>query len=224
MRMRKKKHLEKRIQDCEKNLLIPRTAEPDFSKAEQTKNYLQPTAFFGRKAPLVLEIGCGKGGFICELAKRNNDINFIAVEKVPNVIVSAAEKAKAEKIDNIMFVCTSAEYLPSYIEPESVDRLYLNFSCPFPKKKYACHRLTAQNFLKIYKKLLKKEAEIHFKTDNMGLFEFSIEQMSDFGMSLKNVTLDLHNSEFAEQNIITEYESRFIAEGLPIYRLEATFK
>ena len=224
MRMRKKKNLETRLAGCDDNLILIKPTLRDFSKADDAAEYIDLDTYFGRTAPLFLEIGCGKGGFICEMAKRHPEINFIAVEQVANVIVSAAEKAKREKLDNILFLCVKAEYLPTYIENGKAERLFLNFSCPYPKKKYASHRLTAQNFLKIYKKLLKEGTEIHFKTDNMGLFEFSIEQMSDFGMSLKNVTLDLHNSEFAEQNIITEYESRFIAEGLPIYRLEATFK
>ena len=153
----------------------------------------------------------------------NPDINFIAVEKSANVIVSACEKAIDKGLKNLVFLKCSAEYLNSYIPDNLIERIYLNFSCPFPKKKYASHRLTAAPFLKIYKRLLTANAEIHMKTDNMGLFEFSIEQLSQNGFAIKNISLDLHNSGF-EGNIVTEYESKFVSLGLPIYRLEAYIK
>ena len=178
--------------------------------------------WFGRKAPLFLEIGCGKGRFACEAAKQNPEINFLAVEKSGNVIVEGCETAKRECISNLRFIKCGAEYLEKYLKDKSVDRIFLNFSCPFPKAAYASHRLTHKNFLEIYKKLLKKGAEIHQKTDNMHFFEFSIEEFSQSGFALKNVTFDLHNSDF-EGNIVTEYEKRFSDLGQPIYRLEAWF-
>ena len=158
-----------------------------------------------------------------EFAKANPDINLLAVEKDANVIVAACELATAEGVKNLRFLRCSAEYLERYLKPQSIERLFLNFSCPFPKNKYASHRLTSANFLEIYKRILKSDAEIHQKTDNMHFFEFSLEQFSMSGFALKNISLDLHNSDF-EGNIVTEYENRFVSQGLPIYRLEAYMK
>lgn len=220
MRMRKKKNLETRLEACQNNLIIIDREDRNFNLAKINKEYIDFTALFGNDNPIHLEIGCGKGQFVCESAKLNPDINYIAVEKIANVIVSACESANEQNLKNVIFIKCSAEYLPSVIMPNTISRIYLNFSCPYPKKKYAGHRLTAKQFLEIYKEIMKTDAEIHQKTDNKGLFEFSIEQLSSFGFKLKNVSLDLHNSEF-EGNIVTEYESKFVAEGLPIYRLEA---
>lgn len=220
MRMRKKKNLEARLEACSERLIIIERDDRDFNSADENKDYIDFSNYFENDNPIHLEIGCGKGQFVCELAKRNPNINFIAVEKIGNVIVSAAENAIKDGIKNVVFLKCSAEYLHSYIMDSVVSRIYLNFSCPYPKKAYASHRLTAPRFLNIYKKLLKPEAEIHMKTDNKGLFEFSIEQLSGNGFALKNVSLDLHNSDF-EGNIVTEYEQRFVNLGCPIYRLEA---
>ncbi len=220
MRMRKKKNLEERLACCAENLIIIDRDDRNFNTADTFKDYIDFVAYFGNCNPVHLEIGCGKGQFACEIAKRNPDINYIAVEKSSNVIVMACEKAKEMKLKNLLFIKCGAEYLSSYLPEDSISRIYLNFSCPFPKNQYASHRLTAQNFLRIYKKFMKQTAEIHFKTDNTKLFEFSVEQMSDFGFAFKNVTFDLHNSSF-EGNIMTEYEQRFVSLGQPIYRLEA---
>lgn len=223
MRIRKKKNLESRLAACRDNLIIIDREDRNFKTAETFKDYIDFKEYFGNSNPIYLEIGCGKGQFACKAAMQNPDINFIAVEKSSNVIVMACEKAKRNNIKNLLFLKCSAEYLNSYLTDNSVSRIYLNFSCPFPKNKYASHRLTAKPFLNIYKKLMTTGAEIHFKTDNQGLFEFSIEQLSDFGFTLKNVSLDLHNSDF-EGNIVTEYEQKFVDMGLPIYRLEAFLK
>lgn len=220
MRMRKKKNLEGRLENCMDNLIIVDRPDRNFNTAKTEKEYINFTEIFGNDNPLQLEIGCGKGQFACEIAKRHPEINFIAVEKTANVIVSACESAKRQNIKNLVFIKCGAEYLPALIPPKTIKRIYLNFSCPFPKKKYASHRLTARPFLEIYSEIMKKGAEIHQKTDNKGLFEFSIEQLSAFGFKLKNISLDLHNSDF-EGNIVTEYEAKFVAQGLPIHRLEA---
>ncbi len=220
MRMRKKKHLEDRLSAVSDILYVSDFEDRNFNTAIEKKEYLNLEDWFGRTAPLYLEIGCGKGGFISRLARENPDINFLAVEKEANVIVSACEAVKEQGISNVRFLKCSAEYLERYLKRKSVQRIYLNFSCPFPKNKYASHRLTHENFLKIYKKLMSNGAEIHQKTDNMHFFEFSLEQLSRNGFSLKNVSLDLHKSDF-EGNIVTEYESRFLSQGMPIYRLEA---
>ena len=222
MRMRRKKYLDKRLEACTENLIIIDREDRKFNSETETDEYFDFVKLFNNTNPIHLEIGCGKGQFACEIAKRNPDINYIAVEKSANVIVAGCEKAATQGIKNLIFVRCSAEYLKFYLPENSIDRLYLNFSCPFPKKKYASHRLTAINFLKVYDEFLKRDAEIHFKTDNRGLFEFSLEQLTEHGYSLKNVSLDLHSSDF-EGNIVTEYEQKFVSLGFPIYRLEAYF-
>ncbi len=220
MRMRKKKYLEDRLESVSDILFKINTIDRNFSTAILEKEYLDLQKWFGNPNPIYLEIGCGKGKFAVEYAKLHPEINVLAVEKSANVIVGACEIAKNEKAENLRFICGSAEYLEKFIPEHSIERLFLNFSCPFPKKAYASHRLTHRNFLNIYKNLLKKGAEIHQKTDNMHFFEFSISEFSQSGFGIYNVSLDLHNSDF-EGNIMTEYESRFVALGQPIYRLEA---
>jgi tRNA (guanine-N7-)-methyltransferase len=223
MRMRKKKYLDERIDACEGLLLTLVSEDRNFETAKEKKNYLDFEELFGNANPVYMEIGCGKGQFVCELAKLHPGYNYIAVEKVGNVIVSAAERAKNEGIPNVRFLKCGAEYLQCFIPEKSIEGLYLNFSCPYPKKAYTSHRLTNERFLNIYKEILKDGAEIHQKTDNMHFFEYSIEEFTKCGFALKNVSLDLHSSDF-EGNIVTEYESKFVAEGLPIYRLEAYIK
>ncbi len=222
MRMRRKKNLEQRLADCGNKIIYMDREDRSF-QAIDTTEVLNLSELFGNDRPVYMEIGCGKGQFACEIAKQNPDINFLAVEKSSNVIVEACEKAIEAEIPNLIFMRGGAEYLECYIPQKSIGRLYLNFSCPYPKKSYASHRLTHTNFLKIYKKLLKDGAEIHQKTDNRNLFEFSIEQFSEFGCLIKNVSLDLHNSDF-EGNIVTEYEQKFASQGFPIYRLEAVIR
>ncbi len=223
MRMRKKKNLDARLENVRDYILdLPLGDERDFNKAIEEKSLIDYKAIFGNDNPVRMEIGCGRGQFAMEIAKRHPDVNFIAVEKVLNVIVLACEKAKKEGLTNIKFICGSAEYLPKFIPEKSIELLYLNFSCPYPKARYARHRLTHRFFLDIYRNLLKDGAEIHQKTDNMHFFEFSIAEFSQSGWKIKNVSLDLHNSDF-EGNIVTEYEKRFSDLGQPIYRLEAWF-
>lgn len=222
MRMRRKKNLEPRLENCSEYIIEIEEEPIEYGKEPQ-KHLLDITGLFGNNNPLRLEIGCGKGQFAMEIAKRNPDINFIAVEINRNVIVQACEKAKRENLKNLKFLILGAEKLGLYIPEKSVELIYLNFSCPFPKKRYAKHRLTHENFLEIYKKLLADGGAIHQKTDNMHFFEFSIEQFSKCGFTISNVSLDLHNSDF-EDNIVTEYEKRFSDLGQPIYRLEATLR
>ena len=223
MRMRRKRNLDQRLADCKDKLFEIITEELNFEKAIQNKEYIDFDKIFGNDNPTVLEIGCGKGKFACEYAKAHPEQNVIAVEKYGNVIVEACERAIEDGIDNLYFIKGNAEYLPKYIKDGSVERIFLNFSCPFPKNKYAIHRLTHHRFLSIYRLLLCEGGEIHQKTDNMHFFEFSIEEFSQNGFALKNVSLDLHRSGF-EDNIMTEYEARFSSMGMPIYRLEAYIK
>jgi tRNA (guanine-N7-)-methyltransferase len=217
--MRRKKHLEERLAECGDMIIFMDREDRNFA-VKDNEHMLDFNTLFGNDNPVVLEIGCGKGQFIRELAKRNPDCNYIAVEKASNVIVDAAEKAIADGLKNVRFLRGGAEYLDCYVPPKSTKLIYLNFSCPYPKKSYAAHRLTHRNFLAIYEKLLADGGEIHQKTDNQQLFEFSIGEFSQCGWGIKNVSLDLHNSDF-EGNIMTEYEKRFSEQGFRIYRLEA---
>lgn len=223
MRMKRLKHLEDRKTACGGMLISAMSDDLNFATAGDTKDYIDLAEWFGKERPLWLEIGCGKGQFACELAKLHPEVNIVAVEKNSNVIVQACEKAIELGIQNVRFLKCGAEYITKYIKSGTVERIFLNFSCPFPKKSHSSHRLTSPTFLKLYRELLAPGAEIHQKTDNRQLFEFSLEQLSDNGFTLKNISLDLHNSSF-EGNIVTEYEQRFVSMGLPIYRLEAYIK
>ena len=220
MRMRKKKYLEERLAAVSDILFISDIEDRNFNTAILEKEYLDLEEWFGNSNPLYLEVGCGKGRFACDFAEQNPNINLIAVEKSGNVITAACEEAKNRGLKNLKFIKCGAEYLEKYLKENSVERIFLNFSCPFPKSGYATHRLTHNRFLESYKKLLKKGGEIHQKTDNMHFFEFSLEQLSSSGFALKNVSLDLHKSGY-EGNIMTEYEEKFVSKGFPIYRLEA---
>ena len=220
MRMRKKKYLDKRLDAVSDILYISDFEDRNFNTAIEKKDYLDLQNWFGNDNPIHLEIGCGKGRFACEYAKSHPEINLIAVEKSGNVITVGCEMAKAEGIENLRFIKCGAEYLEKYLREKSVEKIFLNFSCPFPKSGYATHRLTHPRFLEIYKRLMVKGGEIHQKTDNTHFFEFSLECFSKSGFALKNVSLDLHKSDF-EGNIMTEYEEKFSSMGFPIYRLEA---
>lgn len=220
MRMRRKKNLDERIAACKPVMLYMQCQNEHAGDPLSDEFFVDTEKVFGNNNPLYLEIGCGKGGFALEFARRNPDINLIAIEKTPNVLVTGMEEEMRQGLPNLRFCLGQAEYLEHMLRPHTVDRLFLNFSCPFPKKQYANHRLTHARFLEIYRRVLKENAEIHQKTDNMHFFEFSIEQLSACGFPLKSVSLDLHNSGF-EGNIMTEYEKRFTDLGQPIYRLEA---
>ena len=220
MRMRRKKNLGERVKACSSLLIDIGINSLNLNESTIITEKFSREKVFSNNNPIHLEIGCGKGQFVIEMAKRNPDINFIAVEKTRNVIVTALENATSENIGNVRFINCGAEYLEDYFPHNSIERIYLNFSCPYPKNKYAKHRLTHENFLKIYEKLLVENGEIHLKTDNSAFFEFTINSMSGYGFTLKNVTFDLHNSGF-EDNIVTEYEQRFLEMGCRIYRLEA---
>lgn len=220
MRMRRKKNLDERIAACREVMLYMQCQNEHADDPLSEEFFADSRKTFGNDNPLYLEIGCGKGGFAIEFARQNPDINLIAVEKTPNVLVTGMEEQMKLRLPNLRFCMGQAEYLDHLFHDGTIDRIFLNFSCPFPKKRYAMHRLTHARFLAIYHKIMKENAEIHQKTDNMHFFEFSIEQLSNNGFPLKNISLDLHNSGF-EGNIMTEYEKRFTDLGQPIYRLEA---
>ncbi len=220
MRMRRKRHLDERLEACKGVMLYMQNQNEHANDPLKEEYFYDSQKVFKNDNPLHLEIGCGKGAFIFKLAKATPGINYIAIEKTPNVLVTAAERLIEEPLPNLRFCMGQAEYLTHMLKPDSVSRIYLNFSCPFPKERYAKHRLTDTRFLKIYREIMTEGAEIHQKTDNMRLFEYSIEHFSANGFCIKEVSLDLHNSGFAG-NIMTEYEEKFAAEGKPIYRLVA---
>lgn len=222
MRMRHKKNLQTRLDAVQDYLISVRNDSQNFNDARNEKHIIDMKELFGNDNPLYLEIGCGKGQFGCTFAEQNPDVNIICVEKVKDVIVLACEMAQKMELKNIKFIDCAAEYLPSYLPEKAFETIFLNFSCPYPKKSYASHRLTSDRFLGIYKELLKDNAPICQKTDNMHFFEYSIESFSKNGYTISNVSLDLHNSDF-EGNIVTEYEHRFSSQGYPIYRLEARY-
>jgi len=184
---------------------------------------------FGNSNPVYLEIGCGMGSFIVENAKKHPHINFIGLEREKMVIVSGARKVREYNntspdnfIENIRFIMGDASGLNEIFAQREVSRIYLNFSDPWARrKKWAKRRLTHRNFLNIYKEILGNKKELFLKTDNSILFEFSLNEFIDNGLKLRNISLDLHNSPWAESNILTEYEAKFAAKGMPIYKVEA---
>jgi tRNA (guanine-N7-)-methyltransferase len=215
--MRRKKHGAERISACA-HLLIE---SPE-------KLISNPSAPFGAVRPLHLEIGCGKGAFACGTAAANPDINLIAMERVADVACLALEKAEAEKSlrpnDNLRFIIGNAQLLGEWFPESCLECIYLNFSDPWPKKGYAKRRLTHADFLKIYKKLLAPGGRIIMKTDNQILFDFSLEQFAAEGMQVVWQTRDLHHSERAATNILTEYEANFIEKGIPICSAIVAFR
>lgn len=210
MRIRKRKHTDERIEVCRE--LVCDAPQDNKGRWREV---------FGNDNPIHLEIGCGKGDFIVELSRRNPDINYIAIEKEKDVIVIALEKAKAQGTTNVIYCNSYAENLTEFFEKGEIERIYLNFSDPWKKSRHAKRRLTSQKFLESYKDILPSHGSIFFKTDNRPLFDFSLEQFPLGGFRLENVTFDLHNSEWAADNIMTEYERNFSEKGFPINRLEA---
>lgn len=189
--------------------------------AEHFRALIDFSAAFGNDAPIELEIGCGKGGFICQLACKKPNVNYLALEKMSNVILTPMEAVKAQGIENVRFLNIRAECIPCYIPENSLDTIYLNFSTPLPKLGYASQRLTHRNFLNVYKKLLKNGGRIVQKTDDRDFFDFSLEEYKACGFALENVTYNLHENGNPEWNIVTEYENKWVEKGFPIHRVEA---
>ena len=161
----------------------------------------------------------GKWQFIMDLAKQKPNINYVGIEKYSSVLVRALEKRPELETNNLVFIRMDAENLTDVFEKEEVARIYLNFSDPWPKDRHAKRRLTSVQFLERYNQFLKKEGRVIFKTDNRPLFDFSLEQVEEAGWILENHTFDLHHSEYVEGNVMTEYETKFVAEGKPINRM-----
>ena len=174
---------------------------------------------FGNDNPIHIEVGMGKGKFIMELARQNPDVNYVGIEKYSSVLFRALEKRPELEQDNLVFIRMDAEELPEVFAKDEVERIYLNFSDPWPKDRHAKRRLTSKQFLGRYDTFLVPDGRVIFKTDNRPLFDFSLEQVEEANWILENHTFDLHNSEYVEGNIMTEYESKFVAEGKPINRM-----
>ena len=192
--------------------------------AENYRALLDYKTVFGNENPVELEIGCGNGGFILEKARRNTNVNYLAVELCTNVVLTAMERIRAAGITNVRFLNIPAEILQCYIPARSVGKIYLNFSTPLPEKSREKQRLTSSRFLAIYRTLLFEGGEIEQKTDSEEFFDYSLERYAEAGFEVKDITRDLHNSEWAAENIVTEYEANFTAKGLPIYRAVAVMK
>ena len=179
---------------------------------------------FEKEQPLYIEVGMGKGQFVIGMAQKNPHLNFIGIEKFDSVMVRALEKViEAGELPNLKLLKIDADELTEIFEENEVAGVYLNFSDPWPKPRHAKRRLTHENFLKLYQTIMKEDGAIRFKTYNRLLFEYSLASLSQYGMILQDVALDLHKREDLEWNVMTEYEQKFSAKGQPIYRLEAVF-
>ena len=178
--------------------------------------------WFDNDQPIYIEVGSGMGQFITTLAAKHPEINFISMEREKSVMIKVLDKVIEQGLTNLKLICNDAIELNDYFKDGEVSRLYLNFSDPWPKKRHTKRRLTYQTYLALYKQVLKDDGEIHFKTDNRGLFAYSLESMSQFGMYFTKINLNLHEED-DEENIETEYERKFSDKGSRIYRMEAKF-
>lgn len=211
MRIRRKKNTAEKLQDFLNFVTVENIGE------EFKNNWRK---FFDEKnlsRELHVELGTGKGDFICQLAEKNPDKNFLGLEVEREVVLKAARKIQEKNLENVRLVVFDINRISEIFSENEIDRIYINFCDPWPKKRHAKRRLTHVNFLEMYRKILKHGGEIHFKTDNRGLFDFSLEQFQIAGLKVRDVTFDLHANE-PEENIRTEYENKFSALGTPINR------
>ena len=178
--------------------------------------------FFGNDNPIHIEVGMGKGRFIIDMAKLHPEINYIGIEKYSSVLVRAIEKQTEEQLPNLVFIRMDAEAIENVFDEGEVDYIYLNFSDPWPQARHARRRLTSVQFLNRYVHFLAKDGGLTFKPDNRPLFDFALEQVEEAGWTMVNYTYDLHHSEYAEGNVMTEYEEKFSSIGNPICRMVIT--
>jgi tRNA (guanine-N7-)-methyltransferase len=183
--------------------------------------------FFGNDHPIHVELGMGKGKFISEMSARNRNINFIGIDMYDELVRKASEKAveiwggkHGSHPDNLGLALCNIEYITEYFSEGEIERIYLNFSDPWPKKRHARRRLTHPRFAQNYLRLLNEKGEIHLKTDSLTLFEFSLNSFADMGLRMRNIALDLHQHEIASELVMTEYEQKFAGQGMNIYRCE----
>ena len=213
MRMRRKKNLVPRMERC----AAYQVKEPEAMRGRWKDLYPQAEEIW-------VEIGCGKGSFTAETARQNPQALLIAVERVADAMVMAMEKAQALELKNVFFICADAARLGDIFAPGETDRIFLNFSDPWPKKGHTKRRLTYRAFLDKYKVMMKKGSSVCFKTDNDELFDFSLGEFEECGFALTEVTRDLHNSEYEKDNIRTEFEQKFADQGIPIKRVVAVMQ
>lgn len=220
MRMHKKRRLEERLEGCADILTSADLEDKNMLRAAGVKEYLDLEGIFKNANPVHLEIGCGKGRFIAETAVMNPDINFVACEKISNVIIDACERVKAENIKNVYFLNCAAEVLSKYFRPRAVEKIYLNFSNPLPKEGYKKQRLTHPRFLEIYRSLLTEGGQIVQKTDDKAFYEFSLKSYREAGYKVTYTCEDLKNNP-VEGDVETEHERLFKQQGKQIYRIVA---
>ena len=209
--MRKKKNLVPRMEACGALLV----ADPETEKGRWRVR--KPDA-----ACLRLELGCGKGRFTAETAAAHPEDLYVAVERVPDAMVIAMERCRSLGLDNVFFINGDAATLDQYFTPGEVDLIYINFCDPWPSVKHSRRRLTHVNFLRGYRQVLREGGQIHFKTDNHDLFEWSLFQFPKAGFALSEVTRNLH--EHGVQGIMTDYEEKFHTQGVPINRCVGTME
>ena len=222
MRMRRKKHLDERLENTKEFFIETDKNLTNVLEAVKDRKLVDFIKVFGNPNPVEMEVGCGKGGFITRLARLNNGVNYVAVELIQNIIVLAAENVKNANLKNVKFMNTGAEYLPRYIKENSLDRIYLNFSPPFPQKTNENRRLTNDRNVLNYKSFLKDGGEVLQKTDDKDFFEFSFEVFKRNGFETIDVSDKINNGEI--ENVLTEYEEKFRALSMPIYALKAIKK
>lgn len=222
MRIRRKKHLEERLENAKDVLIVPERDIVNVKVAIENKKYYDFNKIFGNDNPVELEIGCGKGGFITQKALLNPNVNFVAVEMLENIIVMACELAKKNGLNNIRFLNTGAEYLPRYIKEKSISNIYLNFSPPFPKICSESHRLTSDNFVKAYKTFLVSGGNVYQKTDDREFFEYSFDKFNQYGFEVEEISEKILSNQIP--NVETEYEKMFKSKGIKINGLIAKIK
>ena len=204
----------------EKILENPYTIQTDGTNGEDYRGKWN-AQFFQNDHPIHIEIGMGKGQFITALARKHPEINYIGIEKYSSVLVRALDKRESLETDNLLFLRMDAETINEYFAEGEVSGIYLNFSDPWPKDRHAKRRLTSENFLSRYSKILKRDGFLQFKTDNRPLFDFSLEELSRSGWTADEVSFHLHENGPAADNIMTEYEEKFYKLGNPICRFLA---
>ncbi|UQS83346.1 tRNA (guanosine(46)-N7)-methyltransferase TrmB [Bombilactobacillus thymidiniphilus] len=212
MRLRNKPWAQELIKNNEQYILV----EPTAMAGNWQKR-------FAKSQPLELELGSGKGKFILEQAKKHPEKNFIAMELQTMAAAMILKKQLAEKLPNLQILVANGQNLLELFAVDEISKMYLNFSDPWPKTRHEKRRLTAPNFLKLYQQVLQDNGQLEFKTDNQGLFEYSLVSMSNYGLHFEQISLNLHASVLADDNVTTEYEEKFAQKGQPIYFLTCRF-
>lgn len=212
-RGRKKRHIPERMERC---------SERWFEAPLLNRGKWREACGFPAGCEIWLELGCGKGQFCTQMAPRNPDVLYIALERDSSVILAAIEKAHEQQIPNLFFINADATLLENYFDENEIDRIFINFCDPWSRRNKPKRRLTYRAFLEMYKKLMKDHGSIAFKTDNDELFDFSLEEFLVCGFTLSELTRDLHSSEYDTENIRTEFEQKFADQGIPIKRVVAT--